>query len=221
MIDRAEYQEAAEQEATEESGLNKEITVKFLLRFAMPTILSYLLQYTFSIVDAVFASRGISVEALSAVNIVIPYITLVLGIGTMFAMGGCALVAKKKGEKLYNEARQNFTLVALTRKLTSLNSTVPLKFCGNGTGSSLKTMLPSVSSTSFILLALTTARGTIMNIMEIIRNEKIISIPYCKKAKISPMSARNALACCAPTQTMAAVVMFIIKEMIGVIKAKV
>jgi len=102
------------------SELSKDITVKSLLRFSIPTILSFLLQYAFSIVDAVFASRGISVEALSAVNIVIPYITLVLGIGSMFAMGGCALVSKKKGAQLNQEARQNFTLITSATFVTGI-----------------------------------------------------------------------------------------------------
>ena len=99
--------------AAEESRLNKDITVKFLITFTVPTILSFVVMGVFGMIDGIFAARGIGVEALSAVNIVIPFFTFSMAVGAMLAMGGCALVAKKKGKNLKQEARQNFTLLAL------------------------------------------------------------------------------------------------------------
>ena len=108
------------QKSAEESGLNKPITVKFLLSFTIPTILSFVLQSTFGIIDGVFASRGISVEALSAVNFVMPFITFTLAIASMLSIGGCALIAKKKGKGLFQEARENFTLLSVVTFISSL-----------------------------------------------------------------------------------------------------
>jgi len=99
--------------STGESELDKPITIKFLLSFTLPTILAFVTQSAFGIVDGVFASHGISIAALSAINIVMPFITFALAVGSMLAMGGCALVAKKKGAQLYEEARQNFTLLTI------------------------------------------------------------------------------------------------------------
>lgn len=99
---------------TEQSQLNKPITYKFLLTFTIPTIISFVLMAVFGMVDGVFASRGISVEALSAVNFVLPFLNFSMAIGSMLSMGGSALVAKKKGKQLKQEARENFTLLTLT-----------------------------------------------------------------------------------------------------------
>ncbi|MCL2587943.1 MAG: MATE family efflux transporter [Oscillospiraceae bacterium] len=103
-----------------ENGLNRPVTLKFLLSFTIPTILSWVISGSFGIVDGVFASRGISVEALSAVNFIMPFLTLTMAISFMLSMGGCALVAKKKGEGRLQEARQNFTLLTLVTLVTSL-----------------------------------------------------------------------------------------------------
>jgi putative MATE family efflux protein len=43
-----------------------------------------------------------------------------MAIGTMLTMGGCALVAKKKGEKKAQEARINFTFIILVTFVTSI-----------------------------------------------------------------------------------------------------
>ena len=108
------------QETTEAPGLNKPITVKFLLSFTIPTILAFVIQSAFGIIDGVFASRGISVEALSAVNFVMPFITFTMAIAAMLSMGGCALVAKKKGKGLFQEARENFSLLTTVTFISSL-----------------------------------------------------------------------------------------------------
>jgi len=109
-----------EKNEPEESELNKPITFKFLLSFTLPTIISYVLMASFKVVDGVFASRGISVEALSAVNFVVPFLTFSMAIGSMLSMGGCAYVAKKKGAELNREARENFTLLTLITFMVSV-----------------------------------------------------------------------------------------------------
>ena len=107
------------QEAAEESRLDQPITTKFLLTFTIPTIISFVIMGIFGIVDGVFAARGISQEALGAINFVLPFFTFTMAIGAMLSMGGSALVAKKKGEGLDREARENFTLILLVTFTTS------------------------------------------------------------------------------------------------------
>ena len=113
----SEFLENLSQE--EESKLNKPITVKFLLTFTIPTILSFVIMGIFGTVDGVFASRGISHEALGAVNFVAPFFSFAMAISAMLAMGGSALVAKKKGKKLYGQARENLSLITLVTFITS------------------------------------------------------------------------------------------------------
>jgi len=115
-----EQDRARAQNAAAESRLNKPITTGFLLRFTIPTIISFVIMGIFGIIDGVFAARGISQEALGAINFVMPFFTFTMAIGSMLSMGGSALVAKKKGGNLEREARENFTLLTLLTFGTSV-----------------------------------------------------------------------------------------------------
>ena len=95
------------------TSFNKPVSAFMLIKFAIPTILSMILLNTFLSVDKVFVARMVSVEALAAVNLVWPLVNAVLAVGSMLAMGGSALIAKKKGEGKIVEARQNFTLIIM------------------------------------------------------------------------------------------------------------
>ena len=94
-------------------SLEKEISTGMLLKFALPTVLTYVFMGTFGIVDGVFVSRILGEYELSAVSLVGPFIMFVLAIGTMFGAGGNALVAKEIGEGNIQWARQDFTLVII------------------------------------------------------------------------------------------------------------
>ena len=61
-----------------------------------------------------FISKFIGSNALSATNIVFPVISLILGVGIMFATGGSAIVAKKMGEGKNKEAKEDFTLITIS-----------------------------------------------------------------------------------------------------------
>ena len=102
-----------------DSTFNKNVTTSMLLKFTLPTIASMLVMSAFGAVDGVFVSRLINLEALAAVNLVSPFFMTVMAIGSMLAMGGSALVAKKKGEEKAQEARQNFTMIVITAFLVS------------------------------------------------------------------------------------------------------
>ncbi|MCL2224068.1 MAG: MATE family efflux transporter [Defluviitaleaceae bacterium] len=88
-------------------------TMAHLLKFTLPTILSTLIMNTFGIVDGIFVSRLIDPMALSAVNIVFPFMSFVMAFGFMMGVGGNALVAKKIGEGREKEGRENFSLITL------------------------------------------------------------------------------------------------------------
>ncbi|MCL2546756.1 MAG: MATE family efflux transporter [Oscillospiraceae bacterium] len=115
-----EEEKEAAAKAAEEEKLNKPITFKFLLSFTIPTILSFIIMGIFGTIDGVFAARGINQEALGAINFVMPFFTFTMAIGAMLSIGGTALIAKKKGKKLLQEARENFTLLTLVTFVTSM-----------------------------------------------------------------------------------------------------
>jgi putative MATE family efflux protein len=106
----------------------KKPTRMFLLRFTIPTILSVLAMNTLGIVDGIFVSRLIDPMALSAVNIVFPFMSFVQAVGFMLGVGGNALVAKKIGEGRAHEGRENFSLITLVSLIGAIVITIAAIF---------------------------------------------------------------------------------------------
>ena len=97
----------------QENSLNFSISGTSLIKYALPTILSSLFMNVYSLVDSLFVANLVSIEALSAVNIVGPALAIALAVGTMIATGGCALVSKQMGEGKLQRARENFSFFVL------------------------------------------------------------------------------------------------------------
>ena len=95
------------------NSITQQFNVFSLIKFALPTIIMMVSMSLYTIVDGAFVSRIVGDNALTAINIVYPFINLVFGFGIMLATGGSAIVAKQIGENKENEARENFSLIAL------------------------------------------------------------------------------------------------------------
>jgi Na+-driven multidrug efflux pump len=95
----------------EHNQLAREHTMSSLLHFAFPSIAMMIFMGLYTIVDTIFISRLVGKFALSSLNIVTPVINLIVGVGTMLATGGSAIVVRKLGSGQHNEARSDFTLL--------------------------------------------------------------------------------------------------------------
>ena len=93
--------------------LAQDFTLIPLLRFAFPTIATMLFMGLYTMTDTIFISRLVNTNALSAVNIVCPVINIMVGLGTMAATGGSAIIARRMGEGQERQAKQDFTLIVL------------------------------------------------------------------------------------------------------------
>lgn len=94
-----------------ENPLSKNFTMRSLLQFALPTIVMMIFMGLYTIGDTIIISRFVNTNALSALNIVTPVINIIVGLGTMLATGGSAIVARKMGEGNEKRASQDFTLI--------------------------------------------------------------------------------------------------------------
>ncbi|MCI9589632.1 MAG: MATE family efflux transporter [Lachnospiraceae bacterium] len=94
-----------------ENPLSQNFTIKSLLKFAFPTIFMMIFMGLYTVVDTVFVARFADTNALSALNIVCPIINLIVGLGTMLATGGSAIIARKMGAGEHTRAAQDFTLI--------------------------------------------------------------------------------------------------------------
>lgn len=100
--------------------LGREISLGFLLRFTLPTIIMMVFTSLYTIVDGIFVSQLINTDALSAVNIVFPLLSIVIAMGTMFGTGVAAIMGKKLGEGRRQESSENFSFVVLFSLLLSV-----------------------------------------------------------------------------------------------------
>ncbi|NMS91119.1 MATE family efflux transporter [Clostridioides difficile] len=98
----------------EDNLLAQRFNLFSLLKFAFPTIFMMIFMGLYTIVDTIFVSRFVNTNALSAINIVCPIINIIVGLGTMLATGGNAIVAHKMGNGETDEAKEIFTLIVLS-----------------------------------------------------------------------------------------------------------
>lgn len=100
--------------------LNEKVTLISLFKSTLPTVIMMIFFAAYSIVDGMFVSRFVGANALSAVNIVYPLISLLIGISVMFSTGGNAIVSKLMGENKIQKAKENFSLIVLVTFIVGL-----------------------------------------------------------------------------------------------------
>ena len=96
-----------------ESAYSQPVTLRNVMKFAIPTIIMTVFMSFYTMVDGLFVSNLIGTDALSAVNLTAPIITLVTAISTMLATGGSAAIMKKMGEQKIREANEDFTFLII------------------------------------------------------------------------------------------------------------
>lgn len=96
------------------------VTLRNILKFAVPTIAMTVFMSFYTMVDGLFVSNLIGTDALSAINLTAPVIQLVTAVSTMLATGGSAVIMKKMGEQKDEEAKEDFTFLILINVLVGV-----------------------------------------------------------------------------------------------------
>ena len=96
-----------------ENTLGATRTLPQLLRFVAPSIVMMLAMGIYTITDTLFVSRLVNTDALSAINIVCPMINLIIGLSSMLASGGVAVLCRDMGAGLLEKVRQNAALLCV------------------------------------------------------------------------------------------------------------
>ncbi|MGL5312696.1 MAG: MATE family efflux transporter [Peptostreptococcaceae bacterium] len=81
------------------------------LKYAIPSAFAMLVSALYTIIDGIFVGQGVGDSALAAVNIVLPFTVMLVGIANMMAVGGGALVSKNIGAKNIDKAVNIFRQV--------------------------------------------------------------------------------------------------------------
>ena len=103
-----------------ENAYNLPITFKNILKFSIPTIIMTVFMSFYTMVDGLFVSNFIGTDALSAINLTAPIISLVTAISTMLATGGSAVIMIKMGEQKEKEANEDFTFFIIVNIIVGI-----------------------------------------------------------------------------------------------------
>ena len=72
--------------------------MKRVVQFVLPTMMSNVCFFLFTILDGIFVGRGVGTDALGAVNIVMPFVLVTNALFVLINIGGVAMAAIKLGQ---------------------------------------------------------------------------------------------------------------------------
>ena len=84
-----------------------------LLRFTLPSIVMMVFTSIYGVVDGLFVSNFVGKTAFASVNLVMPFVMILGGMGFMTGTGGTALVSKILGEGDPDTANRTFSMMVL------------------------------------------------------------------------------------------------------------
>lgn len=85
--------------------LSDHFTYQKLLRFVFPTIIMMIFTSIYGVIDGLFVSNFVGKTPFAALNLVMPFVMILGGIGFMIGTGGSALVAMELGCCFYCSLR--------------------------------------------------------------------------------------------------------------------
>ena len=98
---------------SESIRLSDHFTYAKLLRFTLPSIAMMVFTSIYGVVDGLFVSNFVGKTAFASVNLVMPFIMILGGMGFMIGTGGTALASKLLGEGDHEAANRTFSMMVL------------------------------------------------------------------------------------------------------------
>ena len=93
--------------------LSDHFTYKKLFRFTFPSIIMMIFTSVYGVVDGLFVSNYVGKTAFASINLIMPFLMILGGLGFMVGTGGSALVAKTLGEGDKKNADRYFTMMLM------------------------------------------------------------------------------------------------------------
>ena len=90
---------------SESIRLSDHFSYSKLLRFTLPSICMMVFTSIYGVVDGLFVSNFVGKTPFAAINLVMPFVMILGGMGFMIGTGGTALVSKMRGEGKDNDAQ--------------------------------------------------------------------------------------------------------------------
>ena len=109
--------------------LSDHFTYPKLFRFTLPSIVMMVFTSIYGVVDGFFVSNFAGSTAFAAINLVMPFVMILGGMGFMIGTGGTALVSRKLGEGETETANRYFSMcIGLTALLGAALSLIGVLF---------------------------------------------------------------------------------------------
>lgn len=132
---------------------------KLLMNFAIPAVVSMLVNSVYNIVDQIFIGRGVGYLGNAATTIAFPIVTIVLAVSTLLGAGGSAYAAIMLGAKNEKEAEKTlgnvFTLLTVIGIFMTALGLIYLKPILRLFGATENTMQYAIQYTSIIIMGIT------------------------------------------------------------------
>lgn len=84
---------------------------KLLLQFALPSVLSMLVDALYNVVDQIFIGQGVGYLGISATTVTFPFVTIMLSIATLLGIGGSVYTSMSMGAGKHEEAEKTLGAV--------------------------------------------------------------------------------------------------------------
>lgn len=91
--------------------LSDHFNYKDLIRFTLPSVVMMVLTSVYGVVDGLFVSNFVGKTAFASINLIMPFLMVLGGVGAMLGVGGSALVAKTLGMGEKDKANRYFTMM--------------------------------------------------------------------------------------------------------------
>ena len=109
--------------------LSDHFNYRRLFRFTLPSIVMMIFISIYGVVDGLFVSNFVGKTPFAAINLVMPFIMILGGVGFMIGTGGSALVSKTMGQNEPEKANRIFSMmIELTLLVGALLSIVGIVF---------------------------------------------------------------------------------------------
>lgn len=92
------------------NNLTNESVSKLFFRYLIPSICGTMVTSIYVLADTIIIGKGIGIDAMAALNIVLPLFNLFFGSGLLFGVGGSVLMSIARGKKDDNTGRRYFSI---------------------------------------------------------------------------------------------------------------
>lgn len=104
--------------------LSDHFTLSRLMRFCLPSIIMMVFTSIYGVVDGFFVSNFVGKTEFAGVNLIMPFLMILGGVGFMIGTGGSALAAKYLGEKNEDMARRVFSMMLIITAIAGVTLSV-------------------------------------------------------------------------------------------------